>query len=289
MYPIAYLNGDYVKIENARLPVTDLAVTRGYGLFDYFRYRDRQAIFLRDHLNRFYTGAREMYLDVPVSKAELTNVVTELINRNGQEAGGIRFVLTGGQAEDGYTPNRPNLFATVSPATSPDPALYKTGCTIYLHPFERQLAHVKTIDYVEGIRVQRTLTAAQADYPLYVDREGYLRESDRSNFMIVRGGTLITPDRDILHGITRHHLLQLAEKLGIPSRCLRVHSDDLLEADEAIICSSTKGPMPITGVARTAPGGITRRRITGGVGPVTTRLMEAWPGYVNVEGHPQHA
>ena len=52
MYPIAYLNGNYVKLEDAYLPVTDLAVIRGYAIFDYFRYLEREPIFLGDHLDR---------------------------------------------------------------------------------------------------------------------------------------------------------------------------------------------------------------------------------------------
>ena len=225
-----------------------------------------------------------MYLEPPLSKTELAAVVTELIDRNGRGAGGIRFVLTGGCPEDGYSPGRPNLIGTVSPATNPHPSLYERGCSVYLHPYERQLPEVKTIDYIEGIRVQRTLRELGADYALYVDRDGNVRESDRSNYLIVRDGRLVTPGDSILHGITRRHLLRLAGGLDIPTSYAPVHANDLVKADEAIICSSTKGPLPITSVLSTAKGTFKKYTLGNGAGDITRRLMEAWPRYVKEVG-----
>ena len=282
MYPVTYLNGEYLPTKEATLHVSDLAITRGYGIFDYFRYKDHRPIFVADHLDRFYAGAEEMYLNIPVTKPELRDVIQQLIERNEHSAGGIRFVLTGGYAADGYTPASPNLIGTATPATSAPAALFENGCTVYLHDYERQLPQVKTIDYVEGIRVQRILAEVNADYALYTDREGNVRESDRSNFLVVRDGTLITPAASLLHGITRKHILKLAERLRLPTQITEVHADDLLSADEAIICSSTKGPMPITSVAgQLAPRKQEHKKINGGiVGPLTKKLITEWPAYV---------
>lgn len=268
MLPIVYLNGQYLPKEKAALNVADLAILRGYGIFDYFRYADGKPRFIEDHLDRFFRSAALLALEIPVERGALRNTVHELIQRNGGGNGGIRFVLTGGYAADGYTPSSPNLVAMAYPFTEPAAELYEKGVKVLLHRYERQLPQVKSIDYLEGIRIQPMLKAKGMDYALYVDRDDNVRESDRSNFMIVRSGVLITPVDDILHGITRMHLLRLAKKLKIPTEERTVSASEFRTADEAIICSSTKGAMPITEVdgvlvADGKPGKVTRKLIDG--------------------------
>jgi branched-subunit amino acid aminotransferase/4-amino-4-deoxychorismate lyase len=267
-----YLNGRFVDRGSAGLPLSDLSILRGYGAFDYFRYRKRQPRFLSDHLDRFYASAAGLNLNMPLPREDLANIIRESIDRNGATEGGIRTVITGGPAEDGYTPTAPSLLVLPYAFQPPPPAMYRTGCSVMLHRYERQLPRVKTIDYIEGIRIQPLLRKVGADFPLYVDRDDRVRESDRSNFMIVRDGTLLTPVDDILLGITRKHVLRLARSLGIPVRERAVSRHEVRGADEALICSSVKGVMPITRIDAAEVGG-------GDAGAITTRLMDAWPGY----------
>lgn len=272
MYPTVYLNGQYVPKAQAALNVADLAILRGFGIFDYFRYAAGKPRFIEDHLDRFLRSAKLLALEMPVSRDELRAAVHELIKRNGVPDGGIRFVLTGGYSPDGYTPTTPNLVAMAYPFTAPSDALYARGVKVLLHHYERQFPQVKSIDYLEGIRIQPMLKSKGADYALYVDREYNVRESDRSNFMIVRDGILITPKDDILHGITRMHLLKLAKQLGIPTDERAVSVNELKQADEALICSSAKGAMGITSVDGEPVA-------DGKVGPVTQQLMAGWGAY----------
>lgn len=277
MYPIVYLNGQYQPKEKAALNVADLAILRGYGIFDYFRYAAGKPRFVEDHLDRFFRSAELLGLEIPISRDELRAAVYELIRRNEQPDGGIRFVLTGGYSPDGYTPTTPNLVAMAYPFQGPTDATYTAGVKVLLHHYERQLPEVKSIDYLEGIRIQPMLKKAGVDYALYVDRNHNVRESDRSNFMIVRDGVLITPVDDILLGITRLHLLKLARELGIYVDERPVSVNELQRADEAIICSSTKGALAITSVDGQPIG-------DGTVGPVTLRLMAGWEELIDRVG-----
>ncbi len=267
-----YLHGAYLRQEAARLHVADLSILRGYGVFDYFRVAGGAPRFLEDHLHRFRRSAAALGLPVALTDQELETVIRQLIERNGIISGGIRLVLTGGYAEDGYTPHAPNLLALPYGFTPPPPAKYATGCSVMLHAYTRQLPEAKTIDYIEGIRIQPLLRERGADYPLYVDYEGMVRESDRSNYLIVRDGALITPVHNILLGVTRKHLIVLARELGISVRERAVSVAEVKAADEAIMCSSLKGVMPITQVDGQAVG-------DGNAGAVTLRLMEAWRQY----------
>ncbi len=272
MLPIVYLNGDYLSREEASLGLADLSILRGYGVFDYFRYLDGKARFLNDHIDRFFRSAEEMRMVCPITKADLAEVVQQLILRNEQANGGIRFVMTGGYSPDAYELASPNLMAMAYDFKLPSEAQFINGCAVMLHEHERQLPRAKSIDYLEGIRILPLLKAQGADYPLYVDRDGFVRESDRSNFFIVKDGCLITPVEDILLGITRKHILLLAEQLGIPTEERPVSEAALLAADEAIIASSTKGAMPIRQVDGQLIG-------SGKPGPITQQIMAAWPAY----------
>jgi branched-subunit amino acid aminotransferase/4-amino-4-deoxychorismate lyase len=272
MLATVYLNGRFLDREKAALPLSDLSILRGYGAFDYFRYLGRRPRFLDDHIDRFFASAAGLHLDMPIGREALVEVIQECIDRNGIADGGIRTVITGGPAADGYTPDDPSLMVLPYAFSPPPRQLYREGCSVMLHDYERQLPRVKTIDYIEGIRIQPLLREARADYPLYVDRDDRVRESDRSNFMIVRNGSLITPVDDILLGITRKHVLLLARQLNIPVEERSVSRRELLAADEALICSSVKGVLPITH--------IDGKRVSGGdAGAITRRLMTAWPEY----------
>jgi len=272
MFPIVFLNGKYLDKSVATLHVSDLSILRGFGIFDYFRFMAGKPRFLADHLDRFYTSAELMGMDCPIDREELAAVVHTLIDRNDVPAGGIRFVMTGGYSENGYQPTAPNLLAVAYPFKPAPAEQFQAGCRVLLHQYERQLPRVKTTDYIEGIRLLPELKRRNADYPLYVDRDDQVRESDRSNFFIVRDGVLITPIDDILLGVTRKHLLRLAHELGIPTEERAVSKAELLAADEAILASSTKGAMPIAQINGQAIG-------DGNPGPMTHRLMEAWPAY----------
>ena len=272
MLDTAYLNDRFLPAASARLPVGDLSILRGYGVFDYFRYAAGKPRFLHDHLARLQHSIHALHLDLDVTERGLAATVHELIDRNGGGDGGIRIVVTGGLAADGYTPTTPTLLLLAYAHLPPPPERYAQGCHCMLHPYERQLPRVKSIDYLEGIRIQPLLRKRGAHYPLYVDRGGMVRESDRSNYMIVRDGTLITPCDDILLGVTRKHLLRLATQLGIPVAERAVTTSELLSADEALLCSTVKGALPITLVDGHSIGG-------GDAGAVTNQLMHAWSAY----------
>lgn len=272
MFPIVYLNGTYVAKENAALNVSDLSILRGYGIFDYFRYVDSSPIFLADHIKRFRNSASEMGLPLELSDSDLSEVVHQLIKRNASPDGGIRFVMTGGYAADGYTPSKPNLVAMAYPHKAPAAEQYENGCKVLIHHHQRQIPQVKTTDYIQGIRLLPVLKSRGYDFPLYVSAQGHVLESDRSNIFIIKNGVLITPAEDILLGITRKHLIALAQSLGISVVEQTVTLDNFLAADEAIIASSTKGAMPIVACDQGKIG-------TGQPGPMTKTIMKHWPDY----------
>ena len=86
---IAFINGQFIKEENAQLRLNDLSVQRGYAAFDFFRTRNYVPLFLDDYLARFYHSMEGMHLQPPYAKDELKGIIHELIKRNDLPDAGV--------------------------------------------------------------------------------------------------------------------------------------------------------------------------------------------------------
>ncbi len=242
------VNGAIIPSEKAVLPLADLATLRGYGIFDYFLFKNQQPLFINDYLDRFFNSAHLMHLELPMSKEELRGSIQQLIIKNGLPNGSIRLLLTGGCSLDGYTPTDPNLAIMQYPEAVNNPELYQKGIKLLLAEFKREIPTVKTINYLNGIRLIPELKRKGAVEPLYFF-EGHLLETVRSNvFIVTPSGTLMTPNEDILMGITRKKVIEAAREMDIRVQEGTVTLEDLKDAAEVFITGSNKKVMPVTQV-----------------------------------------
>ncbi|TAK37723.1 MAG: amino acid aminotransferase [Saprospiraceae bacterium] len=261
------VNGALVPKETAALGVSDLAILRGYGLFDYFLVISGQPLFFEDYLDRFWSSAEQLQLEVPVSRKELARRIFEVIRANGELNAAIRLVLTGGYAADGYTPpGRANLLILEHALPTYPASKYDDGSTLMLYEYQRPLPTTKTINYVVGINLLPQMIAAGAEDLLF-HFGGFITETTRANFFIVKeNGTIVTAGEGILEGVTRKHALHIARQhYKVEERALAL--DELQTAKEAFITSTTKRVMPVVRVGGTIIG-------NGKPGEVSRRLFE---------------
>jgi D-alanine transaminase/branched-chain amino acid aminotransferase len=235
------INGDFVPKEEARILITDLAIQRGYGIFDFFKTVNNQPVFLDDYLDRFYFSAAELFRPVGIDRDALKKLIRQLIEKNNLPGSGIRITLTGGYSEDGHTPAKPNLLITQTAFTY-NKENFEKGTRLVTYEHQRQLPHVKTIDYLQAIRLQNFIKENDADDVLYHGMSG-ISECPRSNFFIVTANDeIITPSKNVLQGITRKKILAfdgLNIKEGI------VDPEQVTKAKEAFITSTTKMILPV--------------------------------------------
>ena len=254
-----FINDDFVLKEDARILITDLSVQRGYGIFDFFKTIDGQPVFLDDHLDRFYFSAAEMFLPVGMDRHALKNVFQQLAEKNNLPHSGIRITLTGGYSEDGFTTGKPNLFITQAPFNY-DKRNFEKGIRLVTYQHQRQLPQVKTIDYLQAIRLQNFIKENDADDVLYYGASG-MSECPRCNFFIVtEKDEIITPEMNILAGITRKNILAF-DGLNIKEGC--IFPEQLATAREAFITSTTKLVLPVfeingNTIGNGKPGVVTR-------------------------------
>lgn len=229
-------------MEAAGLPITDLGIQRGYGLFDFLRVRHGVPLFLERHLDRFFASAEAMHMVPSESRERIAGIVRELIDANSHlSSSGIRLFLTGGPSPDGYLlGDDPTLFLVQQPLPTIPDEPKMPGLRLFSYPYSRQLPHVKTLDYVMAVWLQPWLRERGGDDLLY-HRDGVISESPKSNFFLVTAqGTLATPSSDMLAGVTRHHILLAAERAGIEVEQRDVTLSEIADAREAIITSSTR-------------------------------------------------
>jgi len=265
------INGELLAANEASLKVSDLALLRGYGVFDYFQVRAGVPMFLDDYVARFFNSAQLLHLELPISQEALKDRIRKLVAANGLPEAGIRLLLTGGYAEDGYTPAEPNLLVLehkLPPAASQH---YDQGARLLSHQFQREIPEAKTINYLTGIRLLAEMKKLGAIEVLYHDGK-FVRETARGNFfLITEDETLVTAHEKVLPGITRKNVLRVARAhCKVEERDVLL--DELQNAKEVFITSSNKGVLPIVQIDDLVIG-------NGKPGAMTKKIGEALQTY----------
>lgn len=262
----AFINNQFVTADQAVLPVSDLAIQRGYGLFDFFRTVGSVPLFIDHHLDRLRHSASVLRLQLPYNNDELKNIVRELIRKNSLSSSGIRITVTGGNAIDTYTPTTPNLIITQSTLTMDAAFDPSKGLHLITEEYVRELPTVKSINYMMGVYLQQKVKDAGAGDVMYV-KNGFISELPRSNvFVVTTDNKLLTANERVLYGITRNHILQIATSV-LEVKEQPVSLTDVLNAKEVFVSSTTKRLLPVFSVNGNKVG-------NGNAGTVTTDLYQ---------------
>lgn len=256
-----YINNTFFKSEDATILVKDLSVQRGYGIFDFFKTINNKPIFLDDHLDRFYYSAAQMRLQVAQSREELKKTIAELMKLNNMPDSGIRITVTGGYSEDGYNlAPQTNMILNQSTFKG-NPEAVNGEFKLVTYDYQRQLSHIKTLDYLTAIWLQPFIKENGADDVLYHNK-GVITECPRANFFLVtKDNTVITAKDNVLKGVIRKNILALLQTdIKIEER--EVTINDIENAKEAFITSTTKNILPVTAINGKVLGNGTKGTVT---------------------------
>ncbi len=269
---IYYIDGEFVPADEAVIPVNDLAVLRGYGVFDFLRTYEGKPFFLKEHIERLKQSARQIDLDFPWSYSKLAAVVMQTLNQNNYSEANIRIVVTGGASPDFITPQgKPRLLVLVTPAQKLPVWWYENGVKIITTFAERFIPGAKSINYIPATIALKKARKQNAVEAIYIDRDGFVQEGTTSNIFAFIGDKLVTPGREILAGITRHVVLTLTEDI-FDTEIRDIKKDELLKADEVFITGTNKGLVPVVQVDDTIIG-------DGKPGVRTRQVMETLAEY----------
>lgn len=291
---IFFLNGKFLPAKKALIKINNLGFIRGYGVFDYLRTFERKPFEVELHFKRLLQSARILKLKCPLSEKKFKKIISTLIEKNKHlKELGIRTILTGGETKDGKMATSPSFFIIVTKPHFYPKIFYQKGVKIILKEFKRTFPEAKTIDYIFPLAFQNLLKKEKAFEILYFFKEKVL-ECSTSNFFIVKnesakrnlsgrsaqktaivqsGGKIITPQKDILKGVTRDVIIKLAKKNSFKVEERDVSIKEMLMADEAFLTGTDKKIMPVVKVDGKKIG-------QGKVGETTKKLIKIFENYI---------
>lgn len=249
-----FLNGEFVPEERAVVSIFDHGLLYGDGVFEGIRAYYGRVFKLDDHLDRLYESARTIMLQIPLSKAEMQEVVLETLRRNNQMDAYIRLVVSRGVGDLGLDPKKcpkPTIFCITATIQLYPDELYEKGLEVITVSTRRNIAEacnprVKSLNYLNNIYAKIEANLAGVPEAILLNSEGYVAEATGDNIFIVKNGTLITPPSyaGILEGITRNVVIDIACRKGIPveERLFTLH--DVYTADECFMTGTAAEVIP---------------------------------------------
>jgi len=246
-----YLNGDFIPAEQAKVSVFDRGFLLGDGVYEVIPVYAGRCFQLEGHLLRLQASLDGVRMHNPHSEQQWTDLIKELIERCGGGDQSLYLQVTRGVApRDHIFPENvtPTAFAMSNSLTAV-PEKYKTegGSAITLDDIRWQNCNIKAITLLPNSMLKQQAHEAGAVEALLI-RDGYLTEGAASNAYVVISGTIYTAPKDekVLPGITREVVLEIAKKNNMPLIEQAVTLEQLQQADEIWISSSTKEVLPIT-------------------------------------------
>lgn len=272
---IVFLNGRYVPAARATVNVFDRGLLYGDGLFETMRSYGGAVFAVPAHLERLNASARILGFSVPGLDWKTIFAVLLRRNRLRRTDAWIRLTVTRGVGAPGLLPrdmSKPTVIATARRVPAEYAHAAQHGIAVAVLPFARCdfLAEHKSLNYLPSI-LGRLLAAEQdSGEGVFCDESGYLREGTTSSLFVVRDGALSTvPASGILPGVTRHVVLELAARAGIPTLEQPLTRKDLAACEEIFLTSSVAEIVPVVKMAHETVG-------NGHPGPVTRALQRLY-------------
>ena len=272
-----YINGKYYDKEDAKISVYDHGLLYGDGVFEGIRVYGGKVFRHAEHLDRLWESAKAIFLDIPMTKAEMTKAVEETLELNGIKDGYIRLVVTRGIGTLGLDPNRcgkPQIIIITDTIALYPEEYYKKGLEIItssvprVHPAALS-PRIKSMNYLNNILAKIEGIRSGCVEAMMLNHKGEVAECTGDNIFVVRHGRLLTPPNDagILEGVTRDAVMQLARDMGIEVSETSLTRHDVYVADECFLTGTAAEVVPVVKVdsrpiGSGAPGSLTRDLMT---------------------------
>lgn len=241
------IQGKIVPESEAWISPFDLGLLRGYGVFDFFKVLHGLPLFMNEHLERLNNSTRLMGLELKESKETIKAWIIELIRLNHMVNGTIKIIVTGGISEDGFKPAlHSSIFILTGHIQFTLSETYQEQKPYRLKSLEykRETPGVKSLNYIVPIQHWNSILAEGYQDILYVYRNSVSETSRANIFIVTQDDVLVTPSEDILPGVTRNHILQMAKSF-IPVEIRKVTMEEVLSSKEVFLTSTTKRLMPV--------------------------------------------
>ena len=280
--PVAWVNGRLLPAGAPALPVADRAFQLGDGVFETLRVRRGVPIELDGHLRRLHAGLDTLTIRLDWSDAEIAAAIAETVARNAPADAAVRVTVSRGAPESrgllpaGWRDAHATLVVQAWPNAGVPAQVLERGLRAIVSTARRDpsspLAGVKTVSRAEYVWAKLEADRAGVDDAISLTLDGVVAEATTASLAVVMGSALRTPplSTGVLAGTTRDWLLSAdgAAAIGLDTGEAAFGLDELLGADEAILCSSVAGILPLVEIDGRPVG-------EGRPGPWARRLRDA--------------
>lgn len=287
MAGIAFVDGRFCDTEDARISIFDWGFLRSDACQDTVSVWKGRFFCLDQHLDRFFRSCRELQLHPPHGREEIAAILKEGVRRAGLEDAYVQMIATRGRPAPGSRDPRTcrNTFlAFCVPYVhiAPEDGRGALDLVVSRRPRIPASSVPSTIKNYHWIDFELALLDAFAqggNTVALVDGDGNLTEGPGFNLFLVRDGRLATPAANVLPGITRSVVIELAAELGLPVELRAIRPDELRGADEVFATSTAGGIMTVASVDGTPVGAGSNRPVTAGLRQLYwKRREEGWRG-----------
>ncbi len=246
-----YLNGKFLPRDQAFVPVMDRGFVFGDGVYEVIPTYGGRLFRLDEHLQRLDASLAGIRLSNPMNHREWAETLKRLVNKNGGGEQSVYLQLTRGHAprDHGFPQDtQPTVFISSSPLKPVAAELLNKGvAAICLEDIRWKHCHIKAIALLPNILLRQQAIDAGAQEAILI-RDGVVTEGAASNLFIVKDGVIKTPPKGpfLLPGITRDLVLELTAANGINYQECNFGAEELQQADEIWLSSSTKEILPVT-------------------------------------------
>jgi len=270
----AYVNGRYVRREEASISIYDHGFLYGDGVYEAIRAYDGIVFKLREHLDRLYESAKSIKIELPFEKHELGQMVVEVLKKNQLKNGYVRIIVSRGTGKMGIDPRNCTKPTVVIMAESREPLSgEKTkGISVVISSLRRTPAwsldpRIKTLNYLNNVLAKIEAIEAGVEEAIMLNEQGYVAGTSTENIFVIKNGTVATPHPSlgVLKGITRDVVMTIIKELDCPleERSITVH--ELYNADEVFVTDTAAELVPVINVSGRVIG-------AGKVGPFFTKI-----------------
>lgn len=274
-----YLNGQFMPIEEARIPVLDRGFIFGDGIYEVIPAYSRHVFRLAEHLRRLQYSLDGIRLPNPHSNQEWTGIITDLIKRNEAEDQYIYLHVTRGVARRDHAfpnpPVQPTIFIMSSPLVTPPVELLASGVKAITAPDNRWLrCDIKATSLLPNVLLRQMAIDAGCSETILIRDNEFMTEGAASNIFLVKNDVLLAPPKDhfMLPGITYDVIVEIAAANNIRYEIRRIGKEELSSPDELLLTSSTKEVLAITTLDNQPVG-------SGKPGAMFTRLHKLYQNY----------
>ena len=276
---IAFIDGKYVPSDEAKISVFDLGFSRSDVAYDVVSTWKGLFFRLDDHVDRFLQSCAGVRIPCPYGKNDIQRILAECTYRAGLQDAYVEILATRGHFRSldvrDLRQTEPTFVAYAIPYVwIATPEKQQVGLHVFIAktpriPDASVVARYKNFHWGDLTRAQFEALDAGADVAVLCGVTGDLSEGPGFNIFFIKSERLFTPRINVLEGITRRTVLALAQEIDVPVETGNYPADALRTADEAFICSTAGGIMPVTTVDGKALG-------NGKPGPISWRLRELY-------------